>query len=481
MIHKKIHHYVEKKETMYHELSDHIWDLAETKFHEQESAQAIIAILTDEGFTVETHIGGIETAFVATYGTTGPQIGFLGEYDALPDLSQKSGSTQQEINPESDSTSGHGCGHNLLGTASLAAAIATRDYAIEHNLDVVVKYYGCPAEEGGSGKTFMVRAHAFDGLDMALCWHPGTDNAIIGAPTLANIQAAFEFKGKSSHAANSPEMGRSALDAMELMNVGANYLREHVTPEARFHYAILDGGGLSPSVVQSHAKVLYLIRAPKVYQVKEIYDRICKIAEGASLMTETEVVVHFDKACSNYMPNKVYSEIMSKCMMEIGAPKFDQEDWDYAQKVYDNLTEDEKKFRMVPPIGPVEKKLIVENAGKPLADFVYPYNPMMANLIVPGSSDVGDVSWVVPTAQCLIATEVQHTSMHSWQWVANGKSGIAKKGMIQAAKILAATAVTVLEHPSYIEEAKAELKAITDQTPYQNPIPEEVKPNSLDF
>ncbi len=235
---KNIDKLIEGKQNEYFELSDRIWDIAEVKFHEQESAKTIIAFLEKEGFNVETNIGEIETAFIGTYGDKGPIIGFLGEYDALPELNQKAGATTKEADPSLGTTNGHGCGHNLLGTASLAAAIATRDYLKENNIEAQIRYYGCPAEEGGSGKTYMARAGAFDDLDMALCWHPGTDNAIIGSPTLANIQAVFEFKGVSSHAANSPHMGRSALDAMEIMNIGANYLREHVTPEARYHYAI---------------------------------------------------------------------------------------------------------------------------------------------------------------------------------------------------------------------------------------------------
>ena len=361
---KKIETLIESKKDTYFTLSDRIWDIAETKFHEQESAKTIITILEQEEFTVKTNIGEIDTAFVASYGSTGPIIGFLGEYDALPELNQKAGSTKKESDPSLGTTNGHGCGHNLLGTASLAAAIATRDYIKEHNIEAQIRYYGCPAEEGGSGKTYMSRAHAFDDLDMALCWHPGTDNAIIGSPTLANSQAVFEFKGKSSHAANSPDMGRSALDAMELMNVGANYLREHVTSEARYHYAVLDAGGMQPSVVQAHSKVLYLIRAPKGYQVKEIYDRLCKVAEGAALMTETEVTVHFDKACSNYMPNKVYSKLMSEVMFEVGAPNFDEEDLAFAKELHDSLTEDEKKFMMVPPVTPIEKQVLAANQGK---------------------------------------------------------------------------------------------------------------------
>ncbi|WP_462258678.1 M20 family metallopeptidase [Vagococcus teuberi] len=480
-MYKQIEKLITQKQHTYFQTSDKIWDIAETKFHEKESADVLINVLKEEGFSIETNIGEIDTAFVASFGNEGPVIGFLGEYDALPSMSQKAGSTQKEANPDTENTNGHGCGHNLLGTASLAAAIATKDYITEHNIPAQIKYFGCPAEEGGSGKTFMARAGAFDGLDMAICWHPGTDNAIWGVKTLANIQAAFEFKGKSAHAANAPDMGRSALDACELMNVGGNYLREHVTPEARYHYAYMDAGGVAPSVVQDHAKLLYLIRAPKGSQAKEIYDRLCKIAEGAALMTETEVTVHFDKACSNYIPNVVYSRIMGDVMMHYGGPEFDEEDQVFAKAIHDTLTEEEKQFRMIPPATPVEQKVLKENVGKVLADYVYPFNEVLTNVTLPGSSDVGDVSWIVPTVQCIVATEVQNTAMHTWQWVTNGKSGIAKKGMIQAAKIMAATAVKVLEEPEYIDQAKAELKNITDVTPYVNPIPADVKPNSLAF
>ena len=476
---KNIEKLIEAKQNEYFELSDRIWDIAEVKFHEQESAKTIIAFLEKEDFKVETNTGDIDTAFIGTYGDKGPIIGFLGEYDALPELNQKAGATTKEADPSLGTTNGHGCGHNLLGTASLAAAIATRDYLKENNIDAQIRYYGCPAEEGGSGKTYMARAGAFDDLDMALCWHPGTDNAIIGSPTLANIQAVFEFKGVSSHAANSPHMGRSALDAMEIMNIGANYLREHVTPEARYHYAVLDGGGMQPSVVQAHAKSLYLIRAPKVFQVKDIYDRLCNVAKGAALMTGTEVEIHFDKACSNYMPSKTLSKLMSEAMFEVGAPQFDAEELAFAKEMHDSLTEDEKKFMMVPPATPVEKKVLAENQGKVLADYIYPYNEILANITMPGSTDVGDVSWVVPTAQCIITTEIQNTAMHSWQWVANGKTSIAKKGMLTAAKVMAATALKAIENPAILAEAKAELEAITAQTPYVNPIPADVKPNSL--
>lgn len=470
---------IEHKQDDYFQISDQLWELAEVKFEEDQSALLLIQQLKREGFHVESNIGGIPTAFVASFGNEGPTIGFLGEYDALPGFNQKANSIIPEKNEHAPHDNGHGCGHNLLGTGALAAAVATKDYLIQNKIKAQIKFFGCPAEEGGSGKTFMVRDGAFNDVDMAISWHPATDNGIISCPTLANIQAAFSFKGKSSHAANAPEMGRSALDAMELMNVGANYLREHVIPEARFHYSILDSGGKAPSVVQDHSKVLYLIRAPKVFQAKEIYERLCKIAEGAALMTETEVAIHFDKACSNYMPNTVYSEVMGECLAEIGGPQFDEKDWQYAQAIYDNLSDKEKEFRMVPAVGPVERKLLQEHFNDPLSEFVYPYNEMLKNIVAPGSTDVGDVSWVVPTTQCLITTEVQHTPMHSWQWVANGKSGIAKKGMLKAAQVMAATALKVIQTPDLILKAKAELHEVTAQTPYQNPIPDHVAPNSL--
>src|SRR5699024_4100684 len=252
-------------------------------------------LLKAEGFQVERDVGGIETAFIATYGDGSPVIGILGEYDALSGMSQQAGVPTKTPIKEGDN--GHGCGHNLLGVGSLGAVLAVKQMIDERQLSGTIRYYGCPAEEGGSGKTYMVRAGLFDDVDIALTWHPGTSNSIMCGQSLANYQVYYKFKGKSSHATISPHLRRSALDAVELMNVGVNYLREHIIPEARVHYAVTHTGGHSPNVVQAEAEVLYLMRAPQVDDVEHIYKRINDIAKGAALMTGTEVDIVFDKAC----------------------------------------------------------------------------------------------------------------------------------------------------------------------------------------
>lgn len=258
-------------------------------FLEKHSSEYIISKLEEQGFEVERGVCGIETAFVATFGSAKPIVGFLGEYDALPSLSQEKGIA--EYKPIASGGNGHGCGHNLLGTGSFAAAVAVKDYMEENNVIGTVKYFGCPAEEFGDGKAFMAKAGIFDDLDFALCWHPAPINSVFKMDVLAINQVYFRFKGRSAHAAASPHLGRSALDAVELMNIGVNYLREHIIPEARVHYAVTNTGGDAPNVVQSNAEVLYLIRAPRVSQVQSIYERVCKIAEGAALMTETELEI----------------------------------------------------------------------------------------------------------------------------------------------------------------------------------------------
>ncbi len=241
------------------------------------------------------------------------------------DLAKKGGKVTP--NPIQAGGNGHGCGHNLLGTASLAAAVALKDYMEQEGIIGTVKYYGCPAEEGGSGKTYMARAGVFNDVDFALCWHPWTVNRILPGNSLANIQAYFRFKGKSSHAAVSPHLGRSALDAVELMNVGVNYLREHIIQDARVHYAVTNTGGFSPNVVQENAEVLYLVRAPKNQQVEEIYERVCNIAKGAALMTGTNVEIVFDKACSNVIPNNTLNKKMAEVFNEIGVPAILKKKW----------------------------------------------------------------------------------------------------------------------------------------------------------
>ena len=288
---------VSRKQDLVVEVSDRIFDFAETGFHEFETAKLYQQVLEKEGFAVEMGIAGMPTAFKATYGNGKPVVGFLAEYDALPELSQVGGCTERKPvcgeNPD-----GHGCGHNMLGAASLSAALGLKRYLEETKKSGTVVYFGCPGEEGGSGKAFMAKDGAFSGLDAAITWHPGDLTRADTGSSLANYQVAYKFYGTSAHAGGAPHLGRSALDALELMNMGVQFLREHVVPEARIHYAITNTGGYSPNVVQAYAEALYLIRAPQRSQVEEIRARVDDVARGAALMTGTQVECRFVKACS---------------------------------------------------------------------------------------------------------------------------------------------------------------------------------------
>lgn len=446
-------------------LSDRIWELAETKFEEFASAELLASMLEREEFTVERGSGGLPTAFMASYtqGTGGPIIAFLGEYDALPGLSQQEGLASQQ--PLQQGGSGHGCGHHLLGTGALAAAVALKGMMERHGMNGTIRYYGCPAEEGGSGKTFMVREKVFQGVDAALTWHPGSDNAVVSHTSSANYQVRYRFKGTSSHAAASPHMGRSALDAVELMNVGANYLREHMPKEAQFHYAVTDTGGFSPNVVQATAEVLYLIRAPEVCQVEELYIRINDVAKGAALMTGTEVHVEFEKACSNLIPNVTLERVMYQCFEGLGTPIFTEAEEHEARVIQTTLhagggsVVDGIDGNALPAALPVTLDVYEPDAGRML-----------------GSTDVADVSWVVPTAQLETVCYAGQTPFHSWQMVAQGKSTAAHTGMLHAAKVMAATGAELLTSPGIILDAKAELRSRGGLEGYVCPIPAHIRP-----
>ncbi|WP_274310151.1 M20 family metallopeptidase [Solibacillus daqui] len=475
-IEAKISDYIDRKRDTYIQISDEIWNYAEIRFQEHQSANLLKQALIQEQFTIEENIGQMETAFIGSWGQGKPVIAILGEYDALSGLSQQGGVAQQ--NPIEVNGNGHGCGHNLLGTGSLAAAIATKQYMEEHQLSGTIRYYGCPAEEGGSGKTFMVRAGAFDDVDIALCWHPADMNGIMGVGTLANIQATFKFKGRASHAAVAPHLGRSALDAVELMNVGSNFLREHIIPEARLHYAITNSGGISPNIVQSEASVLYLIRAPKTTQTQEIYERIIDIAKGAALMTSTDVEVIFEKACSNVIPNDTVQQIMYNQFEQMGVPEFDDVDNEFAQKIRDTLSEHDKNSSILGKL-PAYRTIEASQKNNALFSALLPYDQNLMRLTMPGSTDVGDVSWVVPTAQIVTSCHARGTQLHSWQAVATGNTPIAHKGMLQAGKVIASTAVYLFENPDQIMIAQQELKEALSGEVYESPIPQDVLPSIL--
>lgn len=458
----------------FEDISKYIWEHPETRYLEFESAAFLANELEKAGFVVERGVGGIETAFVATFGEGKPVLGFLGEFDALSGLSQKANNTAQEALIPGGV--GHGCGHNLLGTGSLAAAYAVKAYFQDNGIKGTVRFYGCPAEEGGSGKTFMVREGVFEGLDAALTWHPSYSNTIMSLSSLANYQVYFRFKGIASHAANSPHLGRSALDAVELMNVGVNYLREHVVQDARMHYAITNSGGISPNVVQSEAEVLYLIRAPKVAQVDEIYKRVCKIAEGAALMTETEMSIVFDKACSNYDPNRTLEEILYQKLQEAGPVQPTEKEKVFAEGIWNSLSEGEKKNLVagMESFGYVGDGS--EFKGKFLSDIISGYTAV--DKVMPGSTDVSDVSWIVPTAQLTTATSAIGTPLHTWQMVTQGIGSFAHSGMLLAAQTMAEAAIHLFENGEELQAAKDEHEKKRAKEPYFCPIPKEVKPSA---
>lgn len=447
---------VELKAGLYNEISEKLWDFAELRFEEQKSSKLLIKVLKDEGFNVEENIAKLPTAFVGSYGDSGPIIAILGEYDALSGLSQVANSVIEE--PVVKGGNGHGCGHNLLGTGAIAAAITVKKYIEKFNIDAQIRFYGCPAEEGGSGKTYMVREGVFNDVDIAFCWHPTDLNGILKMDSLANYQVYYKFKGRASHAAATPHLGRSALDAVELMNSGVNYLREHIIQEARLHYAVTNAGGISPNVVQAEAEVLYLIRAPEINEVDRIFERVNNIAKGAALMTGTEVEIIFDKACSELISNGVLDALIYRKFKELGIPTYTDEEKIFAEKIAKTLVEVEK---VIDSKEGMANWIQAEDAASTLA----------------GSTDVGDVSWIVPTSQCMTACFALNTNLHTWQWVSMGRTSIAKKGMLLAAKVLSSSVIELLNNPGLIEKAKSDHKKELRGRTYKSPIPQHVQAN----
>lgn len=465
-----------RRETDYISISEQIWNNPELRFEEEFSSEILAGYLEKEGFQVERGIANIDTAFTASFGSGFPVIAFLGEYDALSNLSQVPETDEQEALAENGN--GHGCGHHMLGTSAMAAAISTRDYLKENNLEGTVRFYGCPGEEGGSGKTFMAREGVFDDVDTAICWHPWDHTSVWTHESLANFQVSFKFKGQATHAASSPHLGRSGLDAVELMNVGANYLREHVEDSARFHYAITNSGGISPNVVPAEAEVLYLMRDVTVEKARNIYERIQKIAEGAALMTETEMTMNFEKACSNFIRNYTLEEVMDNELKDIGGISYNEAEIEFAEKIHDTLTPGEIESSVNKVEGAYKRanETPPRNIDKLLGQAL-PYSKEV-NLL-PGSTDVGDVSQITPTVQCLATCYAFGTQMHTWQTVTQGKTSFAQKGMLHAAKIMAQTASALFDHPEKVKEAKEELKKRRNHTEYICPIPEGVTPSKL--
>ena len=447
----------EKREEL-QETADYIWENPELAFTEYKSAAALEALLEKEGFQVEKGLAGIETAFSGRFGSGSPVIGFLGEFDALSGLRQTADTAEQDA---AAGGPGHGCGHNLLGIGSLAAAIGLKNYLEERKCAGTVIYFGCPGEEGGSGKAFMARDHVFDGLDAAFCWHPSDVTGVSYARNLGNAQLLFKFTGKAAHASASPDEGRSALDALELMNVGVNFLREHMPLTARVHYAITDTGGISPNVVQAHAEALYLVRAADNKQVKQLTERVINIARGAALMTDTNMEYVFIKACSNMIRNDVLRELLQEKLEALPLPAPSAEDLAFGREMAEKALTD---FREADPQEPYEMKI----------------QRLRPQKIGKGSSDVADVSWNCPTGEVRVRTACKGTPLHSWQMTAQGKRALAKDSTLYVGKVLAAAAAELIEHPERLEAAKEEHKKNVGPEGYVPPIPAGVVPTPME-
>ncbi|NER08984.1 aminobenzoyl-glutamate utilization protein B [Muriicola jejuensis] len=414
--------------TRYGEIAREIWDLAEMGYQEEQSAALLQSTLAAEGFRIEKGVAGIPTSFIAEYGSGSPVIAVLGEYDALPGLSQAAVPMQQSAGK----AAGHACGHHLFGTASAAAAIAVKDWMQENKIKGTIRFYGCPAEEGGSGKVYMVREGLFKDVDVALHWHPGASNAASAGAALANKSAKFRFYGVSAHAAGAPEKGRSALDGVEAMNAMVNMMREHIPQEARIHYVITDGGK-APNVVPNFAEVYYYARHYSRDVVIEIFDRIVKAAEGAALGTGTTMDYEMIGGTHELLPNLTLQKVMYDQLAQVGGITYSPEERAFAEKI--------------------SKTLGYDALDEKTASTVQPYETTAR---ASGSTDVGDVSFAVPTVGLRAATWVPGTPAHSWQAVAAGGTSIGSKGMMVAAKTLTLTAMELFKNTALVEKARQE-------------------------
>lgn len=463
---------VDEQKQVYMDMSNTIWEYAEPRFQEYESSKLQQEYLASRGFSIRADLAGEETAFIAEYGSGKPVLAFLGEFDALSSLQQEADRPERIL--IDGKTNGHGCHHHLLGTASVAAVDALKSYMEENRLPGTIRYYGCPAEENAGGKAYLVRDGFFNDCDAAITWHPGTNNKTAADDGyLANFRVFFTFHGISSHAAGAPELGRSALDAVEMMDIGVNFMREHMIDAARVHGAITNPGGIAPNVIPAEAQVLYAIRAPKVTQVKQLYERMCDIAKGAALITGTTVEIRQVAAYSNVIRNETLEDVMDAHLRHFVPIGYTEEEMAYAKKFQEVITELDKEGlkNLIGRVVPKEDRKAVSEMS--LHDFVVDKNARAGG---GGSTDVGDVSWVVPTGQVNVVTCAAGTAFHSWQCVAQGKASIAHKGVLAAAKVMACTGVDLLTKPEVLEAAKKDWLEELDGETYPNPLPADVKP-----
>jgi len=414
----------------YADVAKQIWGFAEVGYQEVKSSALLQSELEEAGFRMRRGVAGMPTAFTAEYGSGKPIIAIIGEFDALPGLSQD---TSPVPHPIVAGAAGHGCGHHLFGTAAVASAIAVKAWMIANHVAGTVRFYGTPAEEGGSGKVFMVRDGLFDDVDAAVTWHPGDRNDVNTTPSLANISGKFRFHGVSAHAAASPELGRSALDGVEVMNVMTNYLREHVPQETRIHYVITNGGR-APNVVPDFAEVYYYVRHPDLKVVDDVWGRVVNAAKGAALGTGTTYDLQIIGSVYSLLINQTLAKVQQRALERVGGYAYSADERAWATQLRTSL--------------PASSPPLESTARVASLDFAAPAGG--------GSTDVGDVSWRVPTVQMTAATWVPGTPAHSWQAVAAGSTSIGAKGMMVAAKTMALTAAELFANPATVAAARAE-------------------------
>lgn len=465
---------IDRKADLISEVADQIWEYAELSLQEYRSAELYCKVLEREGFRVKKGICDIQTAFLASYGSGRPMIGILAEYDALSGLSQKAGGLErEEVIPGG---TGHGCGHNLLGAGAFAAALGVKAFLEKTRQSGTVVLYGCPGEEGGAAKAFMARDGLWKDLDAALTWHPDDVNEVVTGSSNSCIQVQYKFTGVASHAAGAPERGRSALDAVELMNIGVQFLREHTSDDARIHYAITDAGGCSPNVVQPKASVLYMVRSNHVADAVKLQARVDRIAEGAALMTDTTFERQFIDGLADTVTNHVLEKVLYENFEKLGVPSYSEDECAFA----DRLAATWPDTSTVPSIAAKYDLEAKQQVKQMQAQMKHSMNVFLAPLyqgaaFEPGSTDVGDVSWLTPTAQIHVAAWPNGCPGHSWQSVSCNRTEIGHKAAVHAGKVLAAGCMDLMTKPELLKAARAEFELRTADG-YVCPIPLDAVP-----
>jgi len=437
--------YIDSIEKELRDISDQIWSNPELQYKEYFASNLHKEYLKSKGFRID-EVDGMDTAFIAFFGSGEPVMGILGEYDSLAGLSQKVSTVKE---PVTEGAPGHGCGHNLLGTGAIGAAVAVKKMIEDGKVSGTVKYFGTPAEEDLSGKIYMIDKGCFDGIDCAFSWHPFDINTPIRIPTLANYSIKFRFRGISAHAAQAPQNGRSALDAVELMNVGCNYLREHIFDSCRLHYSITDGGG-APNIVPAFAEVWYYVRGVKMEHVQSVFERVVDVAKGAALMTSTQMEYEIISGVYDYIPNNALTDVLSENMKAIGTQKYNDEDIRFAKALTKEISKSDRS--MVANVLSGNLNIIDKYLHTGVTD-----DTVVQNNCIPLSLDIGDISYMVPTAQCSCSVWPIGVSAHTWQSCSSAGSDMGFKAMLLASKSIACTVVDVMNDKELVIKAKAEL------------------------